>query len=254
MRNCEIQRIEKMDFQGEEALNSICTNLSFVGRNMKCFVVTSCTENEGKSSLVMHIMQNLAERKKKVVVVDCDLRKSVILNHFNVRINEGEITGLAQFLAGYNSLEEVVYATNIPGAYLIPAGKDIANPMPLLDSPEFGQLMEYLKQAFDVVLLDAPPIGMVVDSAVIAKSSDGVILVVEHGKRRKGEVLDAVKQIHQSGCPVIGCIINRVSLKSRSERNYYKNHYYSYSHYANYGEKYGYGYGRENGVEGEKKS
>ena len=62
MRTCEIQRLEKMDFQGEEALNSICTNLSFVGRNMKCFVVTSCTENEGKSSLVMHIMQNLAQR------------------------------------------------------------------------------------------------------------------------------------------------------------------------------------------------
>ncbi len=241
MRTCEIQRLEKMDFQGEEALNSICTNLSFVGRNMKCFVVTSCTENEGKSSLVMHIMQNLAGRKKKVVVVDCDLRKSVILNHFSIRVPGGEITGLAQFLAGYSALEDVVYATNIPGAYLIPAGKDIANPMPLLDSPEFAQLLEYLKQAFDVVLLDAPPIGMVVDSAVVAKNSDGVVLVVEHAKRRKGEVLDAVKQIHQSGCPVVGCIINRVSMKTRSERNYYKNHYYSYSHYSHYGEKYGYG-------------
>lgn len=246
MRTCEIQRLEKMDFQGEEALNSICTNLSFVGRNMKCFVVTSCTENEGKSSLVMHIMQNLAKRKKKVVVVDCDLRKSVILNHFAIRVAGGEITGLAQFLAGYSTLEDVVYSTNIPDAYLIPAGKDIANPMPLLDSPEFTQLLEYLKQAFDVVLLDAPPIGMVVDSAVVAKSSDGVVLVVEHAKRRKGEILDAVKQIHQSGCPVIGCIINRVSMKTRSERNYYKNHYYSYSHYSNYGGKYGYGREEEN--------
>ena len=245
MRTCEIQRVEKMDFQGEEALNSICTNLSFVGRNMKCFVVTSCTENEGKTSLVMHIMENLAGRKKKVVLVDCDLRKSVMLSHFSVRVQGGEINGLAQYLAGYSTLEDVVYATNIPGAYLIPAGKDIVNPMPLLDSSEFGQMMEYLKQAFDVVLLDAPPIGMVVDSAVIAKSSDGVILVVEHAKRRKGEIVDAVKQIHQSGCPVIGCIINRVSVKTRSERNYYKNHYYSYSHYTNYGEGYGYGRGEK---------
>ena len=252
MRSCEISRIEKMDFQGEEALNSICTNLSFVGRNMKCFVFTSCTENEGKSSLVMHIMQNLAGRKKKVVVVDCDLRKSVMLSHFGIKINGGNITGLAQYLAGYNSLEDVVYATNIPDAYLIPAGKDIANPMPLLDSPEFAQLLDYLRQAFDVVLLDVPPIGMVVDSAVVAKSSDGVILVVEHGKRRKGEVKDAVKQIHQSGCPVVGCIINRVSVKTRSERNYYKNHYYSYSHYSHYGEGYGYGYGR--GDEKDEKS
>ncbi len=243
MRSCEIQRLEPMDFQGSEALNSICTNLSFVGRNMKAFVVTSCTENEGKSSLVMHIMENLADRKKKVVLVDCDLRKSVLLSHFGIRIPGGEITGLAQFLAGYSTLEDVVYATNIPGAYIIPAGKDIANPMPLLDSPEFTQLIEYLKQAFDVVLLDAPPIGLVVDSAVAARSCDGVILVVEHAKRRRGEVLDAVKQIHQSGCPVIGCIINRVSVKTRSQRNYYKNHYYSYSHYTNY--RTGYGYGRE---------
>ena len=56
MKSCESRKLEKMDFQGAEALNSICTNLSFVGRNMKRFLVTSCTENEGKSSLVMHIM------------------------------------------------------------------------------------------------------------------------------------------------------------------------------------------------------
>ncbi|MBR2824058.1 MAG: CpsD/CapB family tyrosine-protein kinase [Clostridia bacterium] len=243
MRFCEIQRLESMDFQGSEALNSICTNLSFVGRDMKSFVVTSCTENEGKSSLVMQIMRNLAARKKKVVVVDCDLRKSVMLSHFNIRFPEGEINGLAQYLAGYSELEDVVYGTNIQDAYLIPAGKDIVNPIPLLDSQEFTQLIDQLKQSFDVVLIDAPPIGMVVDSAVIARRCDGVILVISHAQRRRGEVQDAVKQIHQSGCPVVGCIINRVNVKTRSQRNYYKNHYYSYSHYSNYGN--GYGYGKE---------
>ena len=153
MKSCEIHQLEAMDFQGAEALNSICTNLSFVGRNMKRFVITSCTENEGKSSLVMHIMQNLAQRNKKIVVVDCDLRKSVLMSHFDIEV-KGEVTGLAHLLAGYNSLEEVIYATNFPGAYLIPAGKDIANPMPLLDSEDFSRLMEYLSQAFDVVLLE----------------------------------------------------------------------------------------------------
>ena len=245
MKSCKIQRLEAMNFQGAEALNSICTNLSFVGRNMKRFLFTSCTENEGKSSLVMHIMQNLAQRNKRVVVVDCDLRKSVLLAHFDIHV-EGEITGLAHYLAGYNTLEEVLYATNIPGAYLIPSGKDIANPMPLLDSEEFRKLMEDLAQTFDVVLLDAPPIGMVVDAAVIGKNSDGVIMVVAHGKRRKSELMDAVKQVRQSGCPVIGCIINRVSVRTRSERKYYKNHYYSYTHYAKDGDA-GYGYGRGKG-------
>ena len=68
MKSCEIRKLESMDFQGAEALNSICTNLSFVGRNMKRFLITSCTENEGKSSLVMHIMQNLAQRNKRVEI------------------------------------------------------------------------------------------------------------------------------------------------------------------------------------------
>ena len=73
-------------------------------------------------------------------------------------------------------------------------------------------------------------------------TTDGV-LVVEHAKRRKRELVEAVKQIRQSGCPVIGCIINRVSVRTRSERKYYKNHYYSYTHYAKNGVNGGYGYG-----------
>ena len=179
-----------------------------------------------------------------------ELEAAVLRDETVIRLEGGASTGLAQFLAGYCTLEEAVYATNIKGGYLIPAGKEIANPMPLLDSPEFAQLMDHLSQAFDVVLLDAPPIGMVVDGAVVAKNCDGVVLVIEHAKRRKGEVLDAVKQIRQSGCPVVGCIINRVSVRTRSERSYYRNHYYSYSHYSAYGN--GYGYGREEEQEDKK--
>ena len=159
----------------------------------------------------MQIMQNLAGRNKKVVLVDCDLRKSVLLSHFSIRIRRADHRA-GSALAGYCTLEEAVYATNIPGAYMIPAGKDIANPMPLLDSPEFTQLIEYLKQAFDVVCW-TPLSGMVVDSAVDGCSCDGVILVVEHAKTPQGRGADAVKQINKSGCPVMGCIINRVSLK-----------------------------------------
>ena len=250
MRTCEIGVLEKLDFQGEEAINSIATNLSFVGRNMKRIVLTSCTENEGKSSTTMHIMANLARRNKKVLLVDCDLRKSVLLSHFNIKIHDQNMVGLVHFLNGYNTLDEVVYQTNIQGAYLLPAGSMLANPMPILDSEDFAVLLQQLSKAFDVVLLDAPPIGMVIDAAVIAKACDGVIMVVEYGKRRKGELVDAVNKIHQSGCPVIGCIINRVPVRTRSEKKYYKNHYYSYSHYSKNGSGYGYGYGKDKPEDG----
>ena len=228
MRNCVIHDLETLDFSGTEALNSICTNLSFVGRDMKKFVITSCTQDEGKSSMAMQIMANLAKRGKSVVLVDSDKRKSVMMRHFGITMDGDEVTGLAHHLAGYNSIDEIIYQTNIPGAYFVPIGRDVVNPLPLLDSKYFAQMLDELAMRFDMVLVDTPPIGLVIDAAVVAKSCDGAVLVVEFAKRRKGEVTDAVRKIQQSGSPVIGCIINRVSVKTLSERNYYKNHYYAY--------------------------
>ncbi|MBR1686254.1 MAG: CpsD/CapB family tyrosine-protein kinase [Clostridia bacterium] len=241
MKNCVIQSIEDLDFSGTEALNSICTNLSFVGRDMKKFAITSCTENEGKSSMTMQIMMNLARRGKSVVLVDCDLRKSVMMRHFSITMDTPDVLGLAHYLAGYNSLDDIIYQTDVPGAYYIPTGRDVMNPLPLLDSTYFSEMLDELSRRFDMVLVDTPPIGMVIDSAVVAKSCDGTVLVIQYANRRKGEVVDAVRKVEQSGTPVIGCIINRVTVRTFSERNYYKNHYYSYSHYGKSG--YGYGYG-----------
>ena len=237
MRNCVIHHLETLDFSGNEALNSICSNLSFVGRDMKKFAITSCTQNEGKSSMSMHIMANLANRGKRVVLVDSDLRKSVMMSHFGITIDGDEVIGLAHHLAGYNTLDEIIYRTDIPGAFYIPTGRDIMNPLPLLDTKYFSSMLDELAARFDLVLVDTPPIGVVIDAAVVAKACDGAVLVIEYAKRRKAEVADAVQKIEQSGCPVIGCIINRVSLKTFSERNYYKNHYYAYS---KYGDTYGY--------------
>ena len=243
MRNCVIHDLETLDFSGTEALNSICTNLSFIGRDMKKFAITSCTQDEGKSSMAMQIMANLAKRGKSVVLVDSDMRKSVMMRHFGITMDGDEVVGLAHHLAGYNSIDEIIYKTNIPGAYFIPIGRDVVNPLPLLDSEYFARMLDELARRFDMVLVDTPPIGLVIDAAVVAKSCDGAVLVVEFAKRRKGEVTDAVRKIQQSGSPVIGCIINRVSVRTRSERKYYKNHYYSYTHYAKNGVNGGYGYG-----------
>ncbi|MBQ9308968.1 MAG: CpsD/CapB family tyrosine-protein kinase, partial [Clostridia bacterium] len=142
MKNCVIQAIEDLDFSGTEALNSICTNLSFVGRDMKKFAITSCTENEGKSSMAMQIMMNLARRGKSVVLIDCDLRKSVMMRHFNILMDTPEVLGLAHYLAGYNTLDEIIYQTDVPGAFFIPTGRDVMNPLPLLDSTYFSEMLD----------------------------------------------------------------------------------------------------------------
>ena len=236
MNQVLLREQDTLDYSGKEALNSIATNLTFVGRNMNRFILTSCAASEGKSSLCMQLMLNLAQRGNSVVMVDADLRASFLMSHLKFQ-QEGAIKGLVHYLAGYCELDQVIYQTNIEGAYIVPIGDTVANPLPLLDSPDFAKMMEELGKNFDYVIVDAPPIGVVIDAAVVAKSCDGAVFIVEYGKRSKREVSDAVQQLEQSGCPVLGCVINMVTVKSLAEKSYYKK-YYS-NHYSKYYKGYG---------------
>lgn len=231
MKQVLIRQKDVLDYSGKEALNSIATNLTFVGRHMNKFLLTSCAASEGKSSLTMELMLNLAQRGNSVVLVDADLRASFTMSRLKFD-TEGAVNGLVHYLAGYCELDDVIYQTDVEGAYLIPIGDTVANPLPLLDSQDFSLMMDELSKKFDYVLVDAPPIGVVIDAAVAAKNCDGAVFVIEYGKRSRRDVSDAVSQLEQSGCPVIGCVINMVTVKSLAEKSYYKKYYGS--HYDKY--------------------
>ncbi len=236
MKQVLIRQKDALDYSGKEALNSIATNLTFVGRHMNKFLLTSCAASEGKSSLTMELMLNLAQRGNSVVLVDADLRASFTMSRVKFD-TEGAVNGLVHYLAGYCEMEDIIYQTDVEGAYLIPIGDTVANPLPLLDSQDFTDLLATLGKKFDYVLVDAPPIGVVIDAAVVAKNCDGAVFVIEYGKRSRRDVAEAVSQLEQSGCPVIGCVINMVTVKSLSEKSYYK------KYYGNHYEKYYRGYG-----------
>ena len=230
MKQATITNLEEMDYSGTEALNTICSNLTFSGRDLKKIVMTSCTAGEGKSFLTIHIVQNLARRGKRVVLVDADLRRSFLIKRYGIE-TEGEWRGLAHYLAGYDDLDDVVYATNYENVYIVPTGRDVANPVQLIDSPHFTDMLNALARRFDYVIVDAPPVGLVIDAAEIAKVCDGTVFVIEYNKTRRREIIDAQRQIAQSGCPVLGCIINKVTFDSLSAKKYYNRSYYS--HYNN---------------------
>ena len=179
MRNAQIRRLNPLDYSGTEAVNTICSNLSFAGMHLRKVVLTSCNSGDGKSYMTMQIACNLASRGKRVVLVDADLRKSNLVSRYGITC-EGEMTGLVHYLAGYDRLEDVIYRTNVENMHLLPAGRDIANPIPLLDSPAFSELLDFLASKYDIVMVDAPPVGLVIDAAEIARYCDGVILVVKH--------------------------------------------------------------------------
>ena len=152
--------------------------------------------------------------------------------------------GLSNYLAGYCTSSAIIYETNLFGACFVPIGREVANPMPLLDSQRLPDLLNELAEQYDLVLVDAPPIGMVVDAANIARHCDGCLFVVEYAKRHKRELAGAVRQMQQSDCPVLGCILNKVSMRTLSERKYYSHHYYG--NYGNYRAYYSNQYNKEN--------
>lgn len=227
MRQAIIHQMKPLDYAGEEAMNSICTNLAFAGRNLKKIVFTSNTQSEGKSWMTMHVVANMAQRGRRVVLIDADMRRSFLIQRYKIEI-KGEAYGLAHYLTGQCDLDDAIYETNIYGACIIPAGRDVSNPVSLVDSPYFPQMLDELAQHFDMVIVDAPPIGMVIDAAEIASSCDGTVLVIEYNRTRLKEVAECKRQMEQSGTPVLGCIVNKVSFESISAKKYYNKSYYSH--------------------------
>lgn len=233
MKNIEIRKFSPLSYAGQEAINTLCTNLSFSGEKTKKIMITSSHASEGKSFLSMNIMRTMAKYGKSIVLIDADLRRSCISSQFNLRFEDEEHKwGLAHLLAGMIDEESVIYATNISNAYIVPVGRKVSNPLPLLNSERFAELLNHLSATFDYVLVDAPPVGTVIDAAEIAKSCDGTLLVVSYDAVRHQELLDVKEQLEQTGCPIIGTVLNMVQFDNYLSRKYYYKSYYS--HYGDY--------------------
>lgn len=225
MKQVEIGQLLPLDYVGAEALNSICTNLTFAGRNLKKILITSNDQSDGKSWMTMHIANNLAQRGRRVLLIDADLRRSFMMQRYQLKF-EDDCIGLAHFLTGQCELDDCVYETNQFGMCIMPAGRDVTNPVSLLDTPYFADMLNELAKHFDMVLLDAPPIGIVIDAAEMASCCDGTVLVVEHRKTHLRDIIECKRQMEQSGTPVLGCIINKVNFSGISEKRYYNRSYY----------------------------
>ena len=222
-----------LDYAGEEAINTVCSSITFVGTGLRRLVLTSCGANEGKSFTALQVAIGMAKRGKRVLLLDADLRLSVLKADYDIRLS-GEGKGLAHVLSGQCALEDAIYETNVPGLSLLPAGASIKTPMAQLTSPEFDRLMAALGEAYDLVVADTPPLGAVVDAAEIARRSDGVLIVLEYNRTRIRSLRDAINLLRQTKTPILGCVLNKVTFNRLAKGRY---------GYRYYGGKYGYGYG-----------
>lgn len=233
MRTLVINRFAPLSYAGAEAVNMLCTNLSFSGENVKKIMLTSCHASEGKSYLSMNIMRTMAKLGKSVVLVDADLRRSMMTQKHDIQFdNPEQAVGLTHLLAGMVEEPDVVYETNIPGAYIVPVGRKVSNSLPLLNSARLQKLLDDLAAQFDYVIIDAPPIGLVIDAAQIAKFCDGTLMIVGFNSVRRQELADAKEQIAQTGCPILGAVMNMTEYDNYLSKKYsYKSYYSHYGYY-----------------------
>ena len=229
MRTLELTRFAGLDYSCNEALNTLCTNLSFAGSDVKKIMLTSCHAQEGKSFLSMALMRSLAGIGKNVVLVDADLRRSILASRYGVKV-EAKPQGLTHYLAGLCPMDDVLYKTDIEGAYIVLSGRDAVNSLALLSTSRFSKLLDALAETFDVVLVDCPPVGVIIDAAQIAKSCDGVLFVISDNEVRRRELMEARQQIEKTGCPILGAVLNKVTFDTHSSKKYYHKTYYD--HYA----------------------
>lgn len=233
--NVNLDKISDLDFKTKEAYKTLRTNVQFCGDDVKVISITSCVPNEGKSMVSFNLAVSIAETGKKVLFIDADLRKSALIGRY--KINKA-IKGLTQYLSGVEELDSVKYTTNVENLDMILSGLVPPNPAELLNNEKFTALVEITKKEYDYVVIDTPPIGQVIDPAIVAQQTDGVIFLVSQANVSYKYAQKQIEQLKRSGCRILGAVLNKVDPEGKG--SYYGGYYGKY-----YKGKYGYGYGND---------
>ncbi len=181
--------------------------------------MTSSLPREGKSATVVNLAVSFTKLGKRVLIIDGDLRKPMVHKIFNAK----NASGLSSFLVSKEPSDELFIKTRVPNLYIIPSGPIPPNPTEILDSKRMEDLIKKLRQHFDIIFIDAPPMVGIVDPVIIGRMADAVLLVVWWGKTNRKAVAGVKNELLKYRIRLLGTILNKVNLKK--------------------GEGYGYGYG-----------
>lgn len=208
-----------------ENYKTLRTNIFFCGSDIKTIVLTSSRENEGKSTVSSELAKSLSEAGKRTLFLDADMRKSVLMRHSAA---PRSFCGLSEYLSGQAELSNILYNTQIPNFDVVFSGRFPPNPVELLGSDRFVSLIDELRGLYDYVIIDSPPLGTVIDAAVIASHCDGAIMVITPGKIPYTECLDVKEQLTKSGCRILGAILNDIyGKRTKYYKKYYRQREYS---------------------------
>jgi len=215
------ERVEKYDYLitkydplsfVTESFQKVIINLEYanVDKNLKVIQFTSTLPSEGKSTFVSNLSYLMGQKGQKVILLDLDLRKPKMNRVFNVPNKNG----LTDYLAGKISLDEAINHSDDIGIDFINAGEKTTSVINVLEAKKLKELIAQLREIYDYVLLDTPPVISVSDALYISKLADGVIFIVAQGKAKKVLVKDAIKTLKEYGVNILGIVFTQFDMKS----------------------------------------
>ncbi len=217
-----------------EIFRTLRTNIQFINTDekTKTLLVTSTLPGEGKSWIASNLAVTFAQTGKKVVIVDADMRKGRQYTIFDTPPTPGLSNYLSQ--VGISKKENItdeildcIRKTEVPNLYLMPAGSIPPNPSELLVSPKMIKLLDKLKQAFDIVIIDGTPCELVTDAVILSRIVDSTIIVTAHKLTKKDALERAIKSIQNVGGKLTGVVVNKMPI---SGKKYEKKYYYYGEH------------------------
>ncbi len=217
-----------------ESFRVLRTNLQFVDvdQKQKVFVITSAIPEEGKTTTSVNLAISLAQAGMKTLLVEGDLRRP----KSGRQLGLDAAVGVTTVLLGRVTVEDAIQHHEGSGLDFLASGATPPNPAELLQSKSMADLMGRLRERYDIVIIDAPPLLPVTDAALLSAHADGALIVIRHGKVTKEQVRHSIERLHQVDASVVGIVLNMVPVRGRG-----------------YGYGYGYGYAPGNNVIGESK-
>lgn len=216
---------DKSKFAIVESYKSARSNIMFSlsADDDKLFAVTSYSKGEGKSTVSANLAISFSKMEKKVLLVDCDLRRPNIHNIFKIE-NQA---GLSNVIGKMVEFEEVIHRNVLPNLDILPSGTIPPNPSELLCSPKFTNLIKKLYEEYDYIIFDTPPIGVVADALLLKDLIAGFVVVLRERSTTHGDVQNIMDSMKLADAKILGFVkVGCISNKKRSRRGYYYYQYY----------------------------
>ena len=200
--------------------------LTQLDKGSKIVEITSTVPGEGKTTTATNLAFSLAQ-VEKTILIDADMRKPSICKRFNIPFYH---PGLSNLITGTEQFVDCIYQDEKSGLTIMPCGPIPSNPLELLLSPKFAEILAQLKETYDRIIIDTPPVQAVSDSLVIAQQSDAVIYVVKSDDTRIGAVQDGIGRLVNLNANIAGVVLNKVDIKKMASSENYHGYYNDYTY------------------------